>query len=303
MHQIPEKQSDPQMIKRKLLVTRGLPASGKSTWAIKYVQENGNTIRINNDSLSNMLFGEAWVPENYKIIDKSRMLLIEKHLADGKHDIIVDNTNLTEKNIVAYQKLADEHGYVLEIKDFRHVPVETCIARNRARLNAVPDKVIYEMYRTHVYKEPVPLPIDPTLPNAIIVDIDGTIAKMVTRGCYENTAEKYLEDEPIEQVLNIVRRYISDHTVIFLTGRQDSVREATEQWLEQKAGFKKGSYHLFMRTAGKRQIADFVFKREVAQNEIIGKYNISFWIEDRIRNVEMARQLGITAIQVGEGNF
>ena len=50
------------MEKRKLILCRGIQASGKSTWAKAWAKEDPeHRVRFNNDDIRNML-GEYWVP-------------------------------------------------------------------------------------------------------------------------------------------------------------------------------------------------------------------------------------------------
>ena len=44
----------------KLLLLKGLPASGKTTFAKELVRSDGNWIRVNKDDLRNMLHGGKW---------------------------------------------------------------------------------------------------------------------------------------------------------------------------------------------------------------------------------------------------
>ncbi len=73
---------------------RGLPGSGKSTWAKQMVTENPNSYkRINRDELRMMLDNGYTSNGNEKFVKQVRDMLIVKALTDGKH-VIVDDTNL-----------------------------------------------------------------------------------------------------------------------------------------------------------------------------------------------------------------
>ena len=45
----------------KIIITRGIPGSGKTTWAKDVVKENSNYIRINRDDLRIMLIGKWYL--------------------------------------------------------------------------------------------------------------------------------------------------------------------------------------------------------------------------------------------------
>jgi len=48
---------------------------------------------------------------------------------------------------------------------------------------------------------------------------------------------------------------------------------------------------------------DSIVKREIFEEHIKGKYRIQFVLDDRNQVVEMWRQLGLTCLQVAEGDF
>jgi predicted kinase len=294
---------------------KGLPASGKSSWAKEYVSLNKGTVRLNNDDMSTMLFGEAFAKGKSSDIESLRNHLL-KHYMSKKMDIIVDNTNLHPKHETYLRKLVEDNNdeaeaepscyavYEFIIKDFTDVPVAECIKRNKLRANSVPEKVIYDMYWEYLKPVPATLEQDKTLPKAIVVDIDGTIARVVSRGFYDHS--RYYEDEPIMEVIDIVKLMQKDSNhIIFLTGREDTgpARSDTIRWLADKAKFNK-DYTLIMRPSGDKT-KDFDYKLLMFDTHMRGKYHVTAWFEDRIRNVEMARhKIGLIPVfQCGEGNF
>lgn len=138
---------------KKVLVLRGLPASGKTTYAKKLINDEyaGRSIRINNDDISAMLFGKqdtfamrGVAPFLFDV----RMTLLESALKqDWIELIIIDNTNLKTSTVKAMEKLAKEHGAIFEVDDrFLAVPVRECVARDNQRLFPVGEKVIIDMY-------------------------------------------------------------------------------------------------------------------------------------------------------------
>ena len=63
---------------KKIILTRGIPASGKSTWSKQEVLKDiEHSVRINRDDLRNMS-GQYWVParENYIISCRNQLLNI-----------------------------------------------------------------------------------------------------------------------------------------------------------------------------------------------------------------------------------
>jgi predicted kinase len=136
----------------KLLVLRGLPASGKSTYARQLLADNpaGSVLRINNDELSLAMFGSAYGGGRNTAIflGKLRAEMIRTAFRSGYGLVIVDNTNLNEVVVNGYRKLADELGADFELDDrFLSVPAYECLERNAKRENPVPSSVIIEMAR------------------------------------------------------------------------------------------------------------------------------------------------------------
>ncbi len=146
------------------------------------------------------------------------------------------------------------------------------------------------------------------LKDAIIVDIDGTLAEISQRRKYvENKPKNWdkffqnMEKDGIhEEVVNTVRHYyLFKYEILLLTGREEKFREVTENWLEEKGiGYSK----LFMRDT-KDFRADDVIKEEIFKKHIEPTYNVFLCIDDRNRVVNMWRRLGLVCFQVADGNF
>ena len=74
------------------------------------------------------------------------------------------------------------------------------------------------------------------------------------------------------------------------------------EWLD-KHGLSNRNTQLFMRPAGDTR-DDRIVKREIYEREIKGKYNVLWVLDDRNKVVDMwRRELGLTCLQVAEGNF
>ena len=58
----------------------------------------------------------------------------------------------------------------------------------------------------------------------------------------------------------------------------------------------------FMRTAGDTR-KDAVVKAELYEEHVEGRYNVVAVIDDRKRVVDLRRSLGLTCLQVAEGDF
>ena len=134
----------------KLIATKGLPGSGKSTWAKEYQAQYpiGTVAIVNNDSIQEMMFGQSYVdaPNIPMMLAVSRFALVES-LSRFVDVIIIDNTNLSRSAVRQLNNIADQFAedHRIEWKDFTYVPIKVCLERNRLRDNPVPEDVIYSM--------------------------------------------------------------------------------------------------------------------------------------------------------------
>lgn len=139
----------------KLIITRGLPASGKSTWAKQWVLEDPeHRVRINQDDIRLML-GKYWVPSREKLVQEIQFNAIIEAL-NRKFDVVIDNTNLNNKVLDQFNRLIRTfEDYEIEYKDFFDTPLSVCIERDKNRDLQVTEKVIRSFYNN--YKDKYPL--------------------------------------------------------------------------------------------------------------------------------------------------
>jgi len=296
----------------KILLLKGLPASGKTSYARQLIKDNpGVYKRINKDELRAMLDAGEWSTENEKFILKIRDELVIKCLAAG-YSVIVDDTNLHLKHEARMRQLAQadpEMGLEeveVEIKEFS-TSVDECIKRDSMRANGVGAKVIRQMYRQFLRKGPPVLSERiMNVPDAIICDMDGTLALMNGRSPYD--VEKCKEDLVNHSVAEIVREFhLSNNRldgrpsvhVIIVSGRDDIYKEHTREWLITHGIPHNGIY--MRRATDKRD--DTIVKKEIYETYIKGKFNVLFVLDDRSKVVDMWREQGLTCLQVAEGEF
>ena len=139
----------------KLIITRGLPASGKSTWAKQWVLEDPEyRVRINQDDIRLML-GKYWVPSREKLVQEIQFNAIIEAL-NREFDVVIDNTNLNNKVLDQFNRLIKTfEDYEIEYKDFFDTPLSVCIERDKNRDLQVTEKVIRSFYDN--YKDKYPL--------------------------------------------------------------------------------------------------------------------------------------------------
>ena len=139
----------------KLIICRGLPASGKSTWAKQWVLEDPeHRVRINQDDIRLML-GKYWVPSREKLVQEIQFDAIIEALSK-EFDVVIDNTNLNNKVLDQFNRLIKTfEDYEIEYKDFFDTPLSVCIERDKNRDLQVTEKVIRSFYNN--YKDKYPL--------------------------------------------------------------------------------------------------------------------------------------------------
>ena len=139
----------------KLIICRGLPASGKSTWAKQWVLEDPeHRVRINQDDIRLML-GKYWVPSREKLVQEIQFDAIIEAL-NREFDVVIDNTNLNNKVLDQFNRLIKTfENYEIEYKDFFDTPLSVCIERDKNRDLQVTEKVIRSFYNN--YKDKYPL--------------------------------------------------------------------------------------------------------------------------------------------------
>ena len=139
----------------KLIICRGIPASGKTFWAKQWVLEDPeHRVRINQDDIRLML-GKYWVPSREELVQHIQKEALIEALERG-YDIVIDNTNLNEKVLDFYRALVIDHGnHAIEYKDFFDTPLSVCIERDKNRDLQVTEKVIRSFYDN--YKDKYPL--------------------------------------------------------------------------------------------------------------------------------------------------
>ncbi|MCT4663866.1 MAG: AAA family ATPase [Flavobacteriales bacterium] len=292
---------------KKIILLKGLPASGKSTYAKALVKNNpGMYKRINRDELRDMLDSGKFSKGNEQFVKKTRDFLIKMALQDGKH-VIVDDTNLHSSNEEKMRAIAKEfkeetgHQVRVEIKTF-DTSVEVCIKRDLLRENPVGQAVIRKMERQMNSKEkkyPKYSVQNPELPKAIICDLDGTLALMHDRGPFEGN--KCLSDLPNTPIVNLVKNYHKmGFKILLLSGRDGQFENETKKWLEQ---YKIPYDQLWMR-AKKDMRKDAIIKKELFKQNIQDQYFVEFILDDRNQVVDLWRnELNLPCLQVYYGDF
>lgn len=140
------------MEEKEIIICVGLPGSGKSTFAKKWVAEDPkNRFRFNNDELLKMMTEGIYTKESYLTIRDMQSGFIKGIAINGKSGIL-DNTHmnpavLNDLLMFLDVELADytRNKYNIVIKDFTDVSKEECIRRDSLRDKPVGEPTISYM--------------------------------------------------------------------------------------------------------------------------------------------------------------
>lgn len=316
-----------------LLATRGLPGSGKSTWAIETAEmcPPGQVKTVCLDDLRNSFDRGHWSKANEQLVQDAQIAYVTAAIEAG-HDVIVHNTHVHARSV---NRLRRETAMLctLAVVDFP-TPIELCKerdARREGRAQVGPE-VIDRMakglqsgargWTGHGFLSPesaraallseAPSPVvlpqyqpDTDLPIAAVVDLDGTLAKHNGRDPYD--ASRCGEDLFDQTVWTAATAF--PH-VVFLSGREEKYRPETENWLLDHVGAWQLSSvtrsgvgpELHMRATDDRR-PDSIVKHELFMNRVAPRYNVKLSFDDRGSVVRMWRRLGVPCFQVADGNF
>lgn len=303
----------------EMLITRGVPGSGKSTFAEQWVAERKNErVEANRDKIRAMLgFPLMGDKDQEDMVTRVHQAVIEGALAKEK-GIIVSDTNLRARGVKELIRKGQAKGYSVVVKDF-DVPLAELIRRDAGREKSVGEDVVKMLHGRFQTRQGIgalftdaqkpsgsmfsPLDQDPTLPKAVVFDMDGTLANLGERSPYDYTA--VANDNLNENIAELARGYAARGLkIIVFSGRDDSCYDDTLLWLE---------YHnvpvdeLHMRVTGDQR-KDSIIKRELIEEHLSGRFFIESWVDDRQQVVKMVRetfghQNPTICLQVDHGDF
>lgn len=278
---------------RKLIVLRGLPASGKSTLAKNYIDNIDSSARINFDLLREMLYFGVHSNSREKMVKQVARATAKALFDGGYQTVIMDNTNLSKSQSDLCDLIAADNKAEIEIEDFTGVDVEICIQRDLKRGDkAVGEKVIRKFWNDYLRKPNGHAGHDLSLPQCVIVDLDGTVFDHGDeRSPYDG--DKVYNDEVRNHVATVVRLLAADgYKVVFVSGREDigKCRSETIRCIDDKlVGIS--DYELYMRNSGDHR-KDSIVKAELYNNHVKGRYDVFAVVDDRQQVIEAWDELG-----------
>lgn len=141
-----------------------------------------------------------------------------------------------------------------------------------------------------------------------IFDIDGTLADLTHRLPHIQKQPKDWDaffaaceaDAPIQHTIKLaIDVALAGAAIIYVSGRSDQCRDATEAWLRRYA-LPEGK--VYMRKAGDHR-PDHQVKVELLEQLRADGHNPVMAFDDRNAVVKMWREIGVPCAQVADGDF
>ena len=135
-----------------IVLVCGLPGSGKAQFSSGFFKGSGRR-RVNRWEIRRMLyemttFGDTWSEERYSTVDEVLVKHVERkiieHLLQNRLPVLAENTCISAASRKTYLSIARQAHHTAGVI-FLDTPVATCLERNRARRDPVPERVIAEL--------------------------------------------------------------------------------------------------------------------------------------------------------------
>lgn len=160
----------------ELFITRGYPASGKTTWAKNWVSKDPtNRARVSRDDIRFNVLNYQGVGTRYQeaqVTELQRLMI--RNLLQSRFSVIVDDTNLPNSRVNEFRRLAEENRVPFRVVQF-NVDAETCIDRDAERMAQGHRGVGEDVIRGFANRFRLESWIDPTAPSfAVWTGNDGS---------------------------------------------------------------------------------------------------------------------------------
>ncbi len=307
--------------------TVGPPGAGKTYWAQGEVATRG-TREVQRASLDDLLTmqGVVWPQLTGQDIKLCQRLLINlvRTIAESGRSVIVDGLHLDPKfpNLIR-DELGDQ--YLYHIEDFTTTPVWECIEYDSLRRDSAPqwyagEETVRKLHmkglslRTRFGGPGLPMwveelnrsdniePYEPdeSLPKAVVVDVDGTLALNHHRSPYD-TSQYHTDvlEHRLARLVSDLTTAREPYQVVVLTGRDEEHRAVLYDWFEEHKVYWD-ECHMRPRGDSRR---DNVVKLELFDKHVRHRYNVISAFDDRDRVVRLWRRLGLLTNQVAFGDF
>lgn len=287
-----------------IYLTRGIPGSGKTTWARNAALEWG-AVRVSRDDIRYQMYGVyhgGRIDEDLVTQVETQMVLVA---LEGGQDVIVDAMHLEQRYINRWQKL----GYPVHLQEFP-VPLGTALRQNVDRSKMVPERVIEDLFRRFAKDDLGTLKsvkIQPekyishykyrpetNLPAAYIFDLDGTLAHNDGHRSFYDYS-KVFWDKVHPHVQEVAIALNEGFHVIIVTGRKPEAVEDSKLWLTNNY-IKFDEF--FSRAEGDDR-PDSIVKMEILERDIAPNYNVLGVFDDRPQVVRAWERAGLPVFKLG----
>jgi predicted kinase len=129
----------PKKSKGAVVLSIGLPGSGKSTWFKRH-----NILPLSSDMVRILLFDDVTEQRYQDLVFSTLRSMLRARLLAKRPWNYVDATNLSPHERRSWVKLAHDFGYEAHAVFF-DVPPEVCMERNHRRERNVPEDVMQRM--------------------------------------------------------------------------------------------------------------------------------------------------------------
>lgn len=275
----------------KAIITVGISASGKTSWAVQFVKDmfaKGEWWKIVcRDDIRRMLLeqklnrelvpGELWKKWNFKDESKVNVAIdgIMKECQERGYNIIVADTNLNKDRNRAMKDKLEKMGYDVEFKEFE-ISFEEAAKRDAGRCDGVGVGVLWRQFKQwYELKGYYKYSPDYSKPQAVIFDIDGTLARMRNRGPFE--WDKVDTDDVRYEIKAMLDGFRANYNIIIMSGRDGVSKDKTVKWLTTH-GIK---YDMLLMRAVDDGRKDSVIKEELFRNHVADKFHVILAVDDR----------------------
>lgn len=305
------------MSKLKLVITLGVSASGKTTYAESLNQVGW--MNVNRDDIRKSIYESEhnenfhwdkwdWSREDEVTAEQEKLVLLAK---EQNMNVIISDTNLSTKAQGKWKGMADSLDFQFECKVF-HVTLKEALRRDSLRSSQVGASIIRRQYSTyqnnckgfileHFKNLLTEYWNKSTGACPVISDIDGTVADMTNvRGAFD--WHLVSKDKPRKNVIEVIEYFASKCPVLFLSGRDSVCYEDTFVWLDTHISLPT-TPTLFMRPEEDYR-KDWLIKLEMLEQlceQGYGKPKLV--LDDRNQVVHTFRCVGLEVFQVQDGDF
>lgn len=299
-----------------IIFTRGLPASGKSTWAKAWVAADPeNRVRINKDTIRHELFGDATRHDKTAsgLVAAEENNQIQKAVKAGK-DIILDNTYVITPQVTKKLKFLRNLKGVQNIthRDFP-ITLEEAKRRNSQRERQVPEEIMdgFSKFLGPKGQFPVFPGTYPTTPVVLpetknptyAFDMDGTlvdtrdVVHWVQRDkdrdydSFHRLSEFSPANESVKAIALSAKK--RGYSVIITTARSEDYRETTQKWLDDH---NVPYDNIFMRPRTDSR-PDYFIKKDMFAI-ITEHYRILKVVDDNPQAIQAWKEVGASVIEI-----